>query len=126
METKQMARQVRLTHWSGIFRERSESGLSVRSWCSKNGVHEKTYYYWQRKLREAACEGLAKLQNEKTISGPPVFTEVHVVDKHAALPPVSGTQNQICIDAAGLRITAGMEYPAEKLTELLRGLVRPC
>jgi putative transposase len=56
MTSKQMARQVRLSQWAGIIRERIESGKSIRKWCEEHGVQEKTYYYWQRKLREAACE----------------------------------------------------------------------
>lgn len=26
------------------------SGMTVREWCSQEGLSEKTFYYWQRKL----------------------------------------------------------------------------
>ena len=26
------------------------SGMTVRAWCKENGIAEKTYYYWQRRI----------------------------------------------------------------------------
>lgn len=31
-----------------------ESGLSVRGFCSNEGIAPSTFYYWQKKLREGA------------------------------------------------------------------------
>ena len=36
--------------------QRRESGLSNREYCRQNGIAEKTYYYWLRRLREAAAQ----------------------------------------------------------------------
>jgi len=47
----------------GIIRERKNSGLSVKSFCEKAGIQKSLYYYWQRKLREGACEELVKYQS---------------------------------------------------------------
>jgi transposase-like protein len=44
--------------WSGIIRDRTESGLNVREFCEREGICENTYYYWQRKLRESVREGM--------------------------------------------------------------------
>lgn len=32
------------------------SGMTVREWCSQEGLSEKTYYYWQRKLYQMVLE----------------------------------------------------------------------
>lgn len=40
-------------------KDRQTSGLSIKDFCKTAGFHENVYYYWQRKLREAACEELA-------------------------------------------------------------------
>ena len=32
------------------------SGMTVRAWCRENGLSEKTYYYWQRRLFQALSE----------------------------------------------------------------------
>lgn len=40
----------RLAYWSDVVSRCRSSNLSVRSWCEQEGVNEKAYYYWQRKI----------------------------------------------------------------------------
>ena len=63
IDTRKLAREVRLTHWGEIIRARQESGETVRGYCQANGINEKSYYYWQRRLREAVCEQLSVHQD---------------------------------------------------------------
>ena len=82
MDTRKIATEFRLGHWSGIMRDRKESGMSIRRWCRENGVSEKTYYYWQRKLRENVCE---KLEQETRTSASlvpaaPTFAQVQLAE----------------------------------------------
>ena len=120
MDTKAMAKTVRLTYWASVLRERSASGKSVRSWCRENGVCEKTYYYWQGKLRESAYERLnASNFVEVTVQeacAPLALSEV------APLPP----QSQLFVEIAGVRITTDSTYPPDRLATLLRELTQPC
>jgi putative transposase len=64
MNTREVANEYRLSRWAGIMQERKESGQSVAKFCETAGFHENTYYYWQRKLREAACKGLLPQQGK--------------------------------------------------------------
>ena len=65
MNTRKVAAEFRLAHWSQVMNERKQSGLSIRTFCEQTGIKEKTYYYWQRKLREAVClELLTGSQND--------------------------------------------------------------
>jgi hypothetical protein len=59
IDTREIAAECRLAHWAGVVRERAESGLTVKAYCESAGLHENTYFYWRRKLRESACEGMA-------------------------------------------------------------------
>ena len=52
----EIRRQVRLSQWGAMVREREESGLSVHAYCEQAGIVAKTYYYRLRRLREAAVE----------------------------------------------------------------------
>ena len=56
MDTKLAAAQVRLQQWAAIVRERKESGLKVDDYCEAHNISRNAYYYWLRKLREAALE----------------------------------------------------------------------
>ena len=42
------AQRVKL--WAERIGDCRSSGMSVRAWCRKNEISEKTYYYWQRRL----------------------------------------------------------------------------
>ena len=37
-------------------KERKESGLTIKMYCEDKGIASNTYFYWQRKLQEAACQ----------------------------------------------------------------------
>ena len=52
----EIRRQVRLSQWSAMVREREESGLSVKAYCEQTGIAAKTYYYRLHRLRESAVE----------------------------------------------------------------------
>lgn len=126
MDTRGMTKQVRLSQWAGVMRERKESGMSIRSWCQEQGINEKTYYYWQRRLRKEAYEQLVvpTATNEKSIA-PIQFTEVKL-DEYASSLSEQETPNQLCIEIRGIRIMTSSEYPTDKLAALLRELLRPC
>lgn len=122
METRAMAQQVRLSHWDSIMRERNESGKSIRSWCRENDICEKTYYYWQRKLRQVACDQYEDLKSSHQ-SG---FAKVMLPEISTGKPPNDANQaNQLQIEVSGIRIVADNTYPPEKLATLLKELVRP-
>ena len=48
--------EYRLQRWAEIIRECQASGLTNREFCTQRGIPEKKYYYWLRKVREAAAE----------------------------------------------------------------------
>lgn len=51
--------QVRLESWTNIIRERSASGQTVKAWCQENNINENKYYYWLRRVKEAALTASA-------------------------------------------------------------------
>jgi transposase-like protein len=63
INTREIAVEYRLAHWVKIMQERSDSGLSIKAYCESISLHQNVYYYWQRKLREAACQSLVNTQS---------------------------------------------------------------
>lgn len=121
MDTRHVAREVRLAQWAGILRERQDSGLSVRSYCLKQGINEKTYYYWQRRLRETACEGMVV---EK---GHTFLPSAHNESPIFAALPMSGSKNSgsivVRLNGAEVEIRRGADPAA--IDSVLR-IVREC
>jgi putative transposase len=58
MDTRKVAKEYRLNQWAQIIKARNESGKSVKDFCEDAGVSRNAYFYWQRKLRKAACKDL--------------------------------------------------------------------
>ena len=62
MKISEIKQEYQLQEWSGMLRQRKESGLSVKEWCREQGLAEHIYYYRLRKLRQAACTALEQAQ----------------------------------------------------------------
>ena len=70
-----MKREYPLQQWQEIFRERRESGLTVKAWCTKREISENSYYYHLKKYRHAACSMLDSCQ-------PAGLAEIPLETKH--------------------------------------------
>ena len=55
-ETKLATMSVRMQYWADTIRDRSESGLTVDQYCLEHGLSRHKYFYWLRKIREAALD----------------------------------------------------------------------
>ena len=45
---------VRREQWTNIINECLASGMNKTAWCKANGISDKSFFYWQRKLRQDA------------------------------------------------------------------------
>jgi len=117
--TQKLTTEYRLTQWAQVMKARTDSGQSIKDFCQSAGINRNAYFYWQQKLRKAACEQLTA----------PGFAEVIVQEApHPLALPEAPTPppSQLYIETAGVRITADSTYPPSNLAALLRELVRPC
>ena len=126
MDTRKIAAEYRISHWAQIIQNRIKSGLSIKAFCENAGFHENIYYYWQRKLRETACEELAKVRGETSGLSSPVFTEVKLATRTVLPPYDPNNNNQVYIEAAGMRIKADSGYPVDSLAYLVKQVTQLC
>jgi transposase-like protein len=61
LNTREVTRNLRMNQWTEVVKECRSSGQSVAAWCAEHNINPKSYYYWLRRLREAACEALPSL-----------------------------------------------------------------
>jgi len=137
---REIAEEYRLSHWAEIMRERTASGMSVRSYCKSIGLHENVYYYWQRKLRIAVIEGeetgvVANKQNEVSLQKP---TEVLCISagNELSVPPgwaICETRKEsekfqscIKIEIGKSRITVDADTSHALLEKVCRTLLSLC
>ena len=133
MNTRAIAAEYRLAHWAGIMRERQESGLSIRAFCERAGFHENIYYYWQRKLREAACKNLTEQQgvinSDTTAMVPGGWAVCEVsesnsshLNKETELHKEETAKNMIYVEIGKCRIAVTTETNHELLAGVYRTL----
>ncbi len=117
MDTRKVAHELRRQHWSEIMAQRQASGQTIRRFCQEQGINEKTYYYWQRKLRENICEKLAP-REEAALESPPIFAQVE-----SAAPVTTGS---ITIRRGGSEVIAQGDVSPAALEIVLRTLNETC
>ena len=131
MNTREIAQEYRHSHWAAIIRQRAESGLTVKAFCQTIGIHGNTYFYWQKKLREAAY---TEYQN-KTIPEQQKFMMKPATETHPPVPAgwavCKSTQPEppdesitIEIGKSRIKVTAGTE--PELLTKACSVLLALC
>jgi hypothetical protein len=101
-----------------MIQDRNNSGLSIKEYCENTGIARHVYYYGLKKVREAACDELAKVQNGSIGIASEMFTELKLPESTPLYSNISGSH--VCFEVSGMRLTAGSEYPIDKLTELFR------
>ena len=69
MNTQKIATEYRLSQWAGIVQQRLDSGKNIKDFCEDEGINRNTYFYWQRKLREAACKSLPEQSDSSVVPG---------------------------------------------------------
>lgn len=114
MNTKEIAVEYRLGHWSQVMQERTQRGISIKAYCEQEGIHENTYFYWQRKLREAACTELTNVKESKNI----------VPSGWMQLKPEQGQhiKEELKIEINGCNITVNTQTDTELFKKVCRTL----
>ena len=82
MDTREVARQYRLQQWTEIIRECRSSGQTVSAWCAEHHINVKSYYYWLKRVRTAACEALPAIRSANS-----QFVPVNLPVQEAAVRP---------------------------------------
>jgi putative transposase len=106
-------------------RRRTESGLSIKKFCEVEGIYLNVYFYWQRKLRETACqELLVNTQSE------PVEPDNSAVPNGWAICEVSSKSSDeektLTIEIGGCRVLATESTSPELLAKTCKVLVSLC
>lgn len=99
MDTRKIAAEYRLSHWMHVLKEQQCSGQNIKDFCQEKGISRNTFFYWQRKLRKAACVELVKLEE-------PVNC---VPEGWMQFAPTQQTKTTLDIEVGGCHITVDAE-----------------
>jgi len=127
VNTREIAAEYRLSHWAQIMQERANSGLNIKAFCKQIGICQNTYFYWQRRLRIAACETFPVL--DQKAKAEPMSDEKSLIPSGWALcepakPETSaGTEQTIPIEIGACRVMVGADTNPELLSKVCKVLM---
>jgi putative transposase len=113
-DTQKIVTQLRLSGWSEAVKERLASGQTVSAFCEEKGISQTTYYYRQKKVREAACTELMRAQNRKDRAVPSGWVQL------AGSEPVTVAESALTIEVDGFHLTVNGGTDMELLAKVCR------
>ena len=123
INTREIAMEYRMSHWSQIIQERNESGKSIKSYCESIGIKQNVYHYWQRKLWEAACEDLLPAVDVKKSANEVVSRGWATCEIEEATPKGS---NFVIVEVGKFKLTIGNGDDMELFSKVCQTLVSLC
>lgn len=122
INTREIAEEYRMSHWAQVMKERNASGMSIRAYCKSIGLHENVYYYWQRKLREAAYEATTETKEAGRRLIPQAPSGWTLCETTKPEPE----KNTVQIEIGKSRVTVHVGTNQELLSSICRMLVSIC
>jgi len=116
MDTQKIVTQFRLSGWGEEVKERIAGRQTVKAFCEGKGISKATYYYRQKKVREAACTELLEKQNCKAGLVPNGWTQLAEPKLAAA------AESALTIEIGGCHIKVTASTDSELLTKVCRVL----
>jgi|SRR5690554_1150908 putative transposase len=95
-----------------VIQERQASGQSIKDFCQTMGISKNAYFYWQKKLRKAACTELTKPEEPVNL----------VPGGWMQLAPAQAQQMKATLDieVSGCHVTVNAETDPELLKKACR------
>lgn len=109
MNTKLATTQIRLTEWAAVIKDCKTSGLKVDDYCRQHNLSRDSYYYWLRKVKEAALKQAGFVELPTPESGP-----LHSI---GAVPTSFDTQ--MTIKTGTLELGINSNTPSELIHRVL-------
>lgn len=115
---------IRTSQWEQIIQEANHSSISKREWCRQNNVNEKSFYYWQHKLRMKAISELKSAASVPAPAAPSVssFVElpVHSITPGSQTPDLPDGSPELMLQVGDCRIYVGSSIRESTLRTVMK------
>ena len=121
METKEVTMEIRLAQWAQVMQDRVSSGQSIAAYCAQRGIGRHSYFYWQRKLREAAVRQMAGTEKAQQALVPSGWATVSPAEE-----AVAEQTGGLTLRVGGAEIEVRQGYDEALLASVCRTLKGIC
>lgn len=125
MDLQKVTTEYRINYWSDLIKECRNSGQTVSSWCQEHNINTKSYYYWLRKIRIAACNSIPDENKQHSIvplkiagEVQPVFAGIKAVASETAQPAIILRFNSAIVEIQNGATSAAIENTLKALKSL--------
>ena len=110
--------EMRLAGWKQIIEncQARPDGQTVKQWLAEQGIQEKNYYYWLRKVRKTTYELMTKEQAPVSSPSGLSFAEIPM---RRTVTPAGPSQPDVVIQKGRLRIELNNSVSDELLVRIL-------
>lgn len=109
MNTKLAATRIKLQNWTLIIKDQKDSGLKVKEYCFQHNISKDAYYYWYRKVREAALHESGFVEITPPASVPAIASE-------------NSVPSEFLIQYREIKVVLPVSVPKETLANLVEVL----
>ena len=110
--------EMRLAGWKQIIEncQARPDGQTVKQWLAEQGIQEKNYYYWLRKVRKTTYELMTK---EQAPVSSPLGLSFAEIPMRRTVTPAGPSQPDVVIQKGRLRIELNNSVSDELLVRIL-------
>ena len=120
----QITHEMRLKNWTHVVEECNNrpQDVTVKQWLADNGINEKVYYYWLRRVRQAAYDQMKSEQTGELVVTP--NNKISYAEITLTGNTISRTLNApaAVISAGGISIDISEQASEEFLIKLMRAM----
>ena len=112
----------RESHWRGLLKQQSSSGLSIAEFCRQKSITQTSFYTWQRKFREQKArrnKGIRTTRSAQTSRNTDRGTQLLPVRIEGAIP---GSTLRIHLPQQGFFVDVPHGASYEAVTGVLQAL----
>lgn len=113
MNTQLVTKNYRIQQWAEIIQDRVHSGMPVDEYCETHNITHHQYYYWLKKVREAAIASVS----DQSPSG--TFVEISQFQSSSSLEPEIPNQTAAVISLGKYDIKLSNSASKEFISKLL-------
>lgn len=113
--------EVRLSRWKSVIEatENRPQGVSKRQWLTDNGIPEKQYYYWLRKVRKTAFSQLTAAS--LPVSSKSADISLVEIPSEEISPPLQKTP-AVIIRTQKASVELSSDLPKEVLLKIIKAV----
>ena len=120
----QITHEMRLKNWTHVVEECNNrpQDVTVKQWLADNGINEKVYYYWLRRVRQAAYDQMKSEQTGELVVTP--NNKISYAEITLTGNTISRALNApaAVISAGGISIDISEQASEEFLIRLMRAM----